>query len=688
MATAAARTAPADRAAAADGTVTSSSRVPALDGLRAFALVGMLLWHAEVGWVQGGFARMTIFFALSGYLAARSWGRIRSGTGGRGGFATFWWRRARRLLPVSFIGIGVAVGVTAWLGTSDMRERLGGDVLSVLGYVSNLRFWLSGQGYGELFTEPSLLQHYWTLSIEEQAFAVLPLTLAAVALLAGTARLRRQAVVVGAVALVLVALPVVVHHDADAVWYSSPIRIGEFFGGVALALWMGASEQAGRTRRLAGVGALSLAAVVATVLLVPREAEWLYRGGMALFLVPTLGLLAAAARDEGLASTVLGWRPLALLGRWTFSIYVLHWPLFFVLDGARTGLAGWELATLRVGAAIALGAVLHVLVERPLMAATRVDGVDTGLAGAGGRRRRLARMAAAWVPAGWWRTKPAAAALVMSAIGLAVVGALPSGDDPYEWERVEDESVAIAELRMFSDDSGDVNVGIFGGSTALVLDLNGDRWFQQSDELAIRPGVSKLGCGLVRDGERIVSWDEDTWRAWVEPPSKICTNWPETWPYVAQLGELDVALVLLGAWDTLDFDLDGVGRTHVGTPIFDELLRDHLELVAERFRRAGVRQVQLATTPVIGRGDSGQIWEQRGLGDDHPDRVARFNELLRDFAAAHDDVEVVPYGEYVDAFGEDGKSELLPDGVHPTDEAAEAIWNDFLGQAVLSTYGG
>ena len=668
--------------------MTSSSRVPALDGLRGFALIGMLLWHAEVTWVQGGFARMTIFFALSGYLAARSWGRIRSGTDGRGGFATFWWRRARRLLPVSFLGIAVAVAVTASVGTSDMRERLGGDVLSVLGYVSNLRFWLSGQGYGELFTEPSLLQHYWTLSIEEQAFAILPLALAVVALLAGQARLRRQAIVVGAVAVVLVGLPVVVHHDADAVWYSSPIRIGEFFGGVALALWMGASEQAGRTKRLSGLGTLCLAAVVATVLLVPREAEWLYRGGMALFLAPTLGLLAAAARAEGLASSVLGWRPLARLGRWTFSIYVLHWPLFFVLDGARTGLGGWELVTVRVAAAVALGALLHVLVERPLMAATRVDDVATGLAGGGGRRRRLDRLAAAWVPAGWWRTRPAAAALAASALALVIAGSLPSGEDPYRWERVEDESVAIAELRMFNDDAGDVKVGIFGGSTALVLDLNGDRWFQQSDDLAIRPGVSKLGCGLVRDGERIVSWDEDTWRAWVEPPSEICTNWPDTWPYVAQLGGLDVALVLLGAWDTLDFEIEGVGRTHVGTPIFDDLLWDHLELALERFRSAGVRQVQLATTPVVGRGASGRIWEQRGLGDDHPERVDRFNEVLREFASTQDDVEVVAYGEHVDSFGEDGKSERLPDGVHPTDEAAEAIWNDFLGPAVLSTYGG
>src|SRR5688572_429473 len=187
----------------------------------------MLLWHAEVGWVRGGFARMTIFFALSGYLATMSWLRVRARQGGRGGFAAFWWRRARRLLPVSFLGIAVAIVVTSATGTSGMQERLPGDVLSVLLYVSNLRFWLSDQSYGELFGEPSMLQHYWTLSIEEQAFIVLPLLLAGL-LFVCRGRPRHAALLATGLTMVCVGLPAVVHHSPDAVWYSSVVRFGEF----------------------------------------------------------------------------------------------------------------------------------------------------------------------------------------------------------------------------------------------------------------------------------------------------------------------------------------------------------------------------------------------------------------------------------------------------------------------------
>ena len=663
----------------------TSRRIPALDWLRGFALTGMLLWHADVSWVQGGFVRMTIFFALSGFLATRSWRRILDRDDASGRFRTFWWRRARRLLPISYLGVGVAVATTVVVGTPEMRGRLGGDVLSVLGYVSNLRFWLSGQGYGELFTEPSLLQHYWTLSIEEQAFALLPLLLAGLALLVGPGQVRQQFAVVSAITVALVGLPVVVSHSADAVWYSSPIRIGEFCGGVALALWMAQERTPRFDRWLRTIGTASLAIVVGAVLLVPRDVEWLYRGGMGLFLLPTLGLLAAAARSEGIASTVLSFRPLVALGRWTFSIYVLHWPLFYVLDEARTGLDGWELATLRMGSAVALGAVLHVLVERPLMAPSSAEPVRTGLAGGRGPSDTLDRWAASWVPAGWWRTGPAAAALGVSAVTLAVVGFLPSGDDPYEWSVIEDRAIDIANMRMFNDDPGRIAVGIYGGSTATTLDLGGSEFFQASDELAIRPGVAKLGCGLVTVGERTLGWDTETWEQAEGSIGESCRTWPDTWPEVARISGADVALVIVGSWDTLDFTIDGE-TTHVGDPDFDRIVRRDLETAIDAFRAAGIEQVQFATTPVVGRGPNGRVWERRGLDDDHPVRVDAFNDLLRDVAGGHDDVAVVEYGAYVDSLSESTKGDLLPDGVHPTDEGAQILWESYLGEAVVAAY--
>lgn len=100
-----------------------------------------------------------------------------------------------------------------------------------------------------------------------------------------------------------------------------------------------------------------------------------------------------------------------------------------------------------------------------------------------------------------------------------------------------------------------------------------------------------------------------------------------------------------------------------------------------------VLQVQLATTPAVGPGESGRVRELRGLGDDHERRVEAFNDLLRRFADRHDDVTVVGDGAHVDALGGARSAEWLPDGVHATEEAAAQLRADLLGPAVVEASG-
>ncbi|MGE3619375.1 MAG: acyltransferase family protein [Acidimicrobiia bacterium] len=636
-------------------------RVPALDGLRGLALVGMLLWHAEVGWLQGGFVRMTAFFSLSGYLAARSLQRL---AGSPRPLRTFWARRAVRLLPVAHLGVGVAVVATAWDGTPGMRARLAGDTAAVLADVSNVRFWRSGQGYGRLTDGPSLLQHMWTLSIEEQCLVVLPVLLAGVAWWARRRPGREGRRAVAVVALLAVAgagLPAVVRHAPDAAWYSSLVRGGEFLAGVALALALPAGARpAGRAgRALGAAGAAGLAALVGTMVLVPRDAAWLYRGGMALFLVPVLACLAAAATSTGPAARLLALRPLAALGRWTFSIYVLHWPLFWVLDPARTGLDGAALATLRLAAAVAAGWALHVTVERPLIERARPTG-----------RHRA--------PAGARRAVPVA--LAGSVVALLGAGlAVGAGAHP---------PATVGELVAASSgpvpgDRGRVSVATFGGSTALVYEAQGWAWSAASADVELRGGAGELGCTLVNEGWRPTFYDEATRQVVWDRPDDVCFDWPDRWARAAAASRPDVALVLVGTWEVVDVDLDGVGRTHVGDPAYDALLRDRLELAVGRLQEAGAGRVVLATTPVVGRGAQGDAWARRDLGDDHPARVAAFNAVVRAVAAAHPEVGLVDYGGWVDALDDAERDALLPDGVHPTAESTAQVWERFLGPAVL-----
>src|SRR6478735_2419253 len=151
-------------------------RLRALDGLRGLALLGMMAWHAQVSWVRGGFARMTIFFVLAGFLATRSLLRLRS-SGRTKPFLSFWGRRARRLLPVTALGVLTAVGVTAWVGGATARADAFGDVASVLGSYSNWRFIADDRPYGAMFETPNAFMHFWSLSVEEQCFLLLPLFL-------------------------------------------------------------------------------------------------------------------------------------------------------------------------------------------------------------------------------------------------------------------------------------------------------------------------------------------------------------------------------------------------------------------------------------------------------------------------------------------------------------------------------
>ena len=253
-------------------TTTRRERSAALDGLRGLALLGMMAWHAQIGWVKGGFARMTIFFVLAGFLAARSYLGIRDRRGSRP-FRTFWTRRARRLLPITALGIAFAVAVTIAIGSNRAQQSLGGDALSVIGNVSNWRFMVDDRSYGAMFENPSAFQHFWSLSIEEQWFVLIPLVLAVAAWI-GTRREAwgRHVVAVAAVALGLV--PLVLDHTPDQAYYGTHVRGAEFLAGVWLALWLRHREtigwRPGPRRVLAGAGAASLVVLVGVMLTVDR----------------------------------------------------------------------------------------------------------------------------------------------------------------------------------------------------------------------------------------------------------------------------------------------------------------------------------------------------------------------------------------------------------------------------------
>src|SRR5918997_2255708 len=171
--------------------------LPGLDGLRALAVVAVLLYHAGLPWIPGGFLGVEVFFVISGYLITSlllvEWhGR------GRVDLKAFWFGRARRLLPALYLVLAVTLAF-AVLFLPDEVARLRGDAIAALGYVTNWYLVFGQESYFEAIGRPSLLKHLWSLAVEEQFYLLWPPVLA-LGLGVGATRWRERRVMLVALA--------------------------------------------------------------------------------------------------------------------------------------------------------------------------------------------------------------------------------------------------------------------------------------------------------------------------------------------------------------------------------------------------------------------------------------------------------------------------------------------------------
>ena len=147
---------------------------PALDGLRAIAVLAVIVYHLDYEWMSGGFLGVDTFFVLSGYLIT-SLLLVEYTSTGTVSLRDFWVRRAKRLLPAALLLLA-AVAVYGWLvAPTDRLGTIRGDALATLAYVANWRFILDDASYFELWSEASPLRHMWSLAIEEQFYVLWPL---------------------------------------------------------------------------------------------------------------------------------------------------------------------------------------------------------------------------------------------------------------------------------------------------------------------------------------------------------------------------------------------------------------------------------------------------------------------------------------------------------------------------------
>ncbi len=391
-------------------TPTGLRHVPALDGLRAVAVIAVLAYHADLTWTAGGFLGVEVFFTLSGFLVT---GLLLAEFRGRGrvDLPGFYRARARRLVPALVAGVlGTLVLFTAVLGATvpDLRA----DAIASLTYVQNWHLVLGHVPYAEAFDRPSPMLHLWSLAVEGQLYLVWPVVLVVILRVVGPrAGVVPVLAVAGASAWAMAAL-----YDPDdfsRVYYGTDTRAAGFLIGAALAMLVVRRQGHPPGSRAADhaldvLGGAALVTLVVVLLATSEYADALYqRGGFARTAVLTALVIAAATRPRSHVGAVLARGPLVWLGQRSYGVYLYHWPIF-VLTRPDIDVPGpaWLVDAGRIAATLAVAELSYRFVELPV------------------RRGALLRWSAAL------RNGPRRSPAVGLAVAGLVVGALTSSCGP------------------------------------------------------------------------------------------------------------------------------------------------------------------------------------------------------------------------------------------------------------------
>jgi peptidoglycan/LPS O-acetylase OafA/YrhL len=601
--------------------------MPALDGLRGFAVAGVLLFHGDH--LVGGYLGVDLFFVLSGFLIT-SLLLAESGTKGSVGLGGFWARRARRLLPaLGGLLLGVALYCVVWADASELA-RIRGDGLATIGYVANWRAVFAGQDYWALFQSPSPFEHTWSLAIEEQFYLFWPLLFVGVLALYKEATARAVFFVSVGLAALSTALMWVLYDpdNVSRVYYGTDTRAAALFVGIALAAWIAGW---GTVKSKVGRIALEMAGFAGAAFLawawlrVDGESAFLYRGGFLLCGLAVVAVIGAAAHPEaGPLSRILSFRPLCLLGIISYGVYLWHWPVYIVLDPVRTGIDGWPLFAVRVGVTLMIATMSFVLLEAPIRK------------GALGPRQ--------------WRilTPVAAAGLVLVILG-ATMGAVPSQ------VRTVDAAVGAPDLVLVVGDSV--------GTT-------------------VSPGLQRAHFNVVdgaAPGFRLV-------RGTVDFSEEVGFQpWPVIWNRLVGRYDPKVVVVISGAWDLFDVLPPGAKTKLVpGTPEWERYYEATVRRAVKVLSARGAHVV-FPTIPYFGT--EGRLGRRSNTAKSSfdPERVRIANRILQRLDTELDVLTVpdlnhllAPSGVYQEAIG--SVSPVHIDGVHYTGEASDFLARWFVRQ--------
>jgi len=347
-----------------------------IQGLRAFAVLAVVLYHLWPARLPGGFVGVDVFFVISGFLITGHLLRELTATG-RIGLAGFWARRAKRLLPGAFITI-VATGsaVLLWV-PSALWGQYGRELIASTVYVQNWQLAADSVDYLAQGNRPSPFQHFWSLSVEEQFYIALPLLL--LAALWAARRMRRSGadpvtvtrVLLGTVVVLSLAWSIIQTQTAPGVaYFSTATRAWEFaLGGLAATLPLTAPRTTpARSVRIVGAW-LGAAGLVVSLFAITASTP--FPGIAAALPVVSATLVVLFGGHSGLQRVGRS-TPVAFLGRISYAVYLWHWPAVVLLPIVlRHDLTTKDRLAILVGSVV-VAAVTTLGIEEPLRFSARV----------------------------------------------------------------------------------------------------------------------------------------------------------------------------------------------------------------------------------------------------------------------------------------------------------------------------
>lgn len=338
---------------------------PALDGVRTLAVYLVLLYHAGLPRVAGGYVGVDLFFVLSGFLVTHV---ILSEIDERGSLrlGRFYARRVRRLLPAAVVVIVLTAAAAVLTSTVVTRLPYVGDARSALLYVANWHFLAASNDYFALDVDKSPFLHFWSLSIEEQFYLFFPVLLVlAVGLSRRWAgrwagRWALATVLAGLLACSVVSQLHWMSADPVHAFYGTDARLYQLLAGALLATVMRTVGPFGLPGLVSTAGLLLLLVVASD--LISMNTTW---RGLVATVAGVLLLLGVTSGDRTPVARLLA-RPVAVhLGRISYGTYLWHWPVILVL-GAVLDVPPVVLAALAAGLATGLAALSYDVLEMPV----------------------------------------------------------------------------------------------------------------------------------------------------------------------------------------------------------------------------------------------------------------------------------------------------------------------------------